>query len=281
MRIDSHLHLWDLEVSDYGWLGPQHGPLHRSILPDEAAHAIRDAGISSAVLVQAEDSLADTHWLLDVARMHDWVLGVVGWVPLDRPDQTESALAELAGNPAMRGVRHLIHDDPRATYFLGIDDVRRSLRLVEGCGLAFDVPDAWPTHLRGVGDLADELSELTIVVDHLGKPPHDVADMATWAAEIGDVAKRQNVVAKISGLVGGTGRPATAAALRPVLDVALNAFGAKRLMYGSDWPMATAEHDYAGVLRPLEEIIADLSPDEQEHIWRGTALRVYGREEGQ
>lgn len=274
MTIDAHLHLWDLDVGDYAWLGPQHGPLHRSFPPDEAAHALRADGIEAAVLVQAEDSLTDTRWLLDVARAHDWVLGVVGWVPLDSPDQAAAALAELA-EPALRGVRHLIHDDPRATTFLGLAEVRQSLRLVAERGLVLDVPDAWPTHLDAVGDLADALPGLTIVVDHLAKPPWGTAAMSAWDATIREVAKRPNVVAKVSGLAGA--RPYTAATLRPVVDTALDAFGAHRLMYGSDWPMATARCDYAGARGPVTELVSELSPDEQAEIWRATALRTYGR----
>ncbi|MBU2693538.1 amidohydrolase [Pimelobacter sp. 30-1] len=274
MTIDAHLHLWDLDVSDYAWLGPQHGPLHRSFGPDEAARELRSSGIEAAVLVQAEDSLADTGWLLDVARTHDWVLGVVGWVPLDRPDQAATALADL-DEPALRGVRHLIHDDPRAATFLGLAEVRESLRLVAERGLVLDVPDAWPTHLDAVGDLAEALPGLTIVVDHLAKPPWGTAAMSGWAASLRAVAQRPNVVAKVSGLAGA--EPYTAATLRPVLDTALDAFGAHRLMYGGDWPMATARHDYAGALGPIAELVSALSPHEQAEIRRATALRVYGR----
>lgn len=274
MIIDAHLHLWDLDISDYAWLGPHHGPLHRSFPPDEAARALRANDIEAAVLVQAEDSLTDTRWLLDVARAHDWVLGVVGWIPLDRPDQAAVALAELA-EPALRGVRHLIHDDPRATTFLGLAEVRQSLWLLVERGLVLDVPDAWPTHLDAVGDLADALPELTIVVDHLAKPPWATAATSAWTAALRAVAQRPNVIAKISGLAEA--EPYTAATLRPVFDTALDAFGAHRLMYGSDWPMATARHDYAGVRAPIGELVAALSPDEQAEIWRATALRTYGR----
>lgn len=279
MTIDAHLHLWDLDVSDYAWLGPQHGPLHRSFRPDEAERELDAAGIVAAVLVQAEDSLVDTRWLLEVARARAWVLGVVGWVPLDRPEQTATALAEL-DDPALRGIRHLIHDDPRAAYFLGLEPVRRSLGQVAERGLVFDVPDAWPTHLDAVGELADALPGLTIVVDHLAKPPRGTDAMPAWEAAIREVARRPNVAAKVSGLGGPAGTPYTAAALRPVLDTALEAFGADRLMYGGDWPMTTTVHDYAGALAPVAELVRELSTDEQADVWGATASRVYGREEG-
>ena len=128
MIVDTHLHLWDLAVSDYAWLGPQHGGLYRSFTPDAAQTELVASGVGSAVLVQAEDSITDTRYLLDVAGRHDWVHGVVGWVRLDAPDEAARQLADLAG-PALRGIRHLVHDDPRDD-FLDRPDVRKSLASV-------------------------------------------------------------------------------------------------------------------------------------------------------
>jgi L-fuconolactonase len=227
--VDAHLHVWDLDAGDYAWLGPQHGPLHRTFAPDEAERELAAAGVASAVLVQAEDSVADTRFLLDVARTHPWVHGVVGWVRLEAPDEAARQLDELA-SPALRGIRHLVHDDPRPD-FLALDPVRRSLAEVAARGLAFDVPDAWPRHLDAVARLAADLPELLVVVDHLAKPPRGRADLDAWETSLRAVAERPNTVAKVSGLQA-QGQPLTAEALRPVLHVALEAFGADRLMYG-------------------------------------------------
>lgn len=275
MIVDSHLHLWDLQIGTYSWLGPQHGELYRSFGPAEAARELAAAGVSSAVLVQAEDSLTDTRYLLDVARHHPWVHGVVGWVPLDAPDDAARALDELAC-PALRGIRHLVHDDPRDE-FLDLPEVRKSLGLVAGRGLAFDVPDAWPRHLAAVGRLADALPELTVVVDHLGKPPRGTNRMDAWAQCLREVSRRPNVVAKLSGLQR-PGQPFTVDALRPVLAVALAAFGADRLMVGSDWPMTIGDGGYRRTAHVLQELIDELADSDKTAIRHGTAVRVYGEE---
>ena len=83
--IDAHLHLWNRSVSEYAWITPSLGPLFADFGPDRAHAELEAAGIDAAVLVQAEDSPADTRFMLDVASEHDWVAGVVGWVPLDDP----------------------------------------------------------------------------------------------------------------------------------------------------------------------------------------------------
>lgn len=274
--IDSHLHVWDLAVSDYAWLGPQHGELHRSFTPEMAEHELTSAGVRAAVLVQAEDSARDTAYLLDVADRFGFVAGVVGWVRLDDPPKAEAQLEEYGSHPAFRGVRHLVHDDPRDEFF-DLPSVRRSLGLLGERGLPLDVPDAWPRHLAGVSRLAWDLPDLTVVLDHLGKPPRGRDDLDAWAAAVREVARAPNTVAKVSGLQVA-GEPLTAEALRPVWEVALESFGPARLMYGGDWPMTVPSGGYASTWRVLAGLVGELSLDEQAEVLAGTARSVYGLE---
>lgn len=272
--IDSHVHVWDLSISDYAWLGPQHGPLNRSFSPAEAADELAAAGIKAGVLVQAEDSTADTAYLLDVAERYDAFAGVVGWVQLDDPDLTARQLAELAAYPRLRGIRHLVHDDPRDDLLL-LPEVRASLRLVAKAGLVFDVPDAWPRHLAQVAGLAAELPELTVVIDHLGKPPRGQAALTDWQLALRTAAVLPNTVAKVSGL-HVDGQPFTADALRPVWEIALDAFGPSRLMYGGDWPISVLSGGYGRHWEVLSALIGELTDDEQDLVVGGTATRTYG-----
>jgi L-fuconolactonase len=271
--VDTHLHVWDLGSGGYGWV-PSGTELHRSFLPDEALGELARAGIGSAVLVQADDTLADTAFMLDAAGSHDALAGVVGWVRLDTPPEARARLEEHLSHPAFRGVRHLVHDDPRDD-FLALPGVRESLRAVAGHGLAFDVPDAWPRHLDAVAALARDLPELTVVVDHLGKPPRGTTGMAAWERSLRAVAAASpRAVAKVSGLQV-PGRPFTEAELRPVLEVALDAFGADRLMYGGDWPMTVPQGGYLPHWEVVSRLVAELTPDEQAALLSGTARRVY------
>ncbi len=272
--VDAHLHVWDLEQGDYAWLGPDHGELHRSYLPDEAARELVSAGVSSALLVQAEDTLRETRYLLQVADEHPWVHGVVGWIQLDDPDLAEGQLDELH-HPALRGVRHLVHADPRSDFF-DLAPVRRSLAVLAERGLVLDVPDAWPRHLDAVARLTEAVPELTVVVDHLAKPPRGHEDLDAWERSLRRVAEHPQVVAKLSGLQA-PGQPFTPEALRPVLDVAIEAFGAERLMFGSDWPMTASVGGYPTAYAVTRDLIGRLSAEEQQAIWSGTATRVYGR----
>ncbi|HWU47577.1 MAG TPA: amidohydrolase family protein [Humibacter sp.] len=272
-RIDAHLHLWQLAPGRYPWLVPQRGELYRSFEAHEARAELTAAGFDGAVLVQAEDSSADTRFMLEVAEANPWVLGVVGWVPLDDPARAEQALAELTRHRRLCGIRHLVHDDPRDG-FLELTAVRRSLRLVAEAGLAFDVPDAWPRHLGQARGLASELPQLTVVIDHLAKPPFGSADFDDWAAELRRVAALPNTVAKVSGL-RMPGIQFTADALHPAWQVALEAFGPHRLLYGGDWPMTVPAGGYAPTWQVMQQLIGELSASERASILGGTAERVY------
>jgi L-fuconolactonase len=274
--VDSHLHVWDLSRGGYDWLGPQHGALYRSFAPDEAAAELAAAGIGSAVLVQAENSAADTAYLLAVADRFPFVAGVVGWVALDDTAAAAEQLDRYAGHARFRGVRHLVHIDPRED-FLALPPVRDSLRLLADRGLPFDVPDAWPRHLAAVGDLADAVPELTVVVDHLAKPPRGTDDFTAWSRAIRAVAARPNTVGKVSGLQM-PGRPFTAEALRPVLDVALDAFTPSRLMYGGDWPMTVPAGGYQPHWQVVAALLGDLPAADRDDILHTTATRVYALE---
>ena len=274
MTVDAHLHIWDLERSEYSWLTPDLGPLHATFTAEQARDELDAAGVRTAVLVQAEDSDRDTELMLEAADRHAWIAGVVGWVQLDEPARAEEQLDRRLEHPRFRGVRHLVHDDPRDD-FLRLDAVRRSLRLLAARGVPFDVPDAWPRHLGATAELAGAVEDLRIVVDHLGKPPFGGDDWDRWRAALADVAARPNTVAKVSGLQV-QGRPFTPAEVRPAWEVALELFGPARLMWGSDWPLTVLTGGYGTAWDTMSALISELGPGEQAAILTGTATAVYG-----
>ncbi|QGH68477.1 amidohydrolase [Pseudactinotalea sp. HY158] len=277
--IDAHLHLWDLAGGGYTWITPELGPLHRTIGPAEARAFHEAAGYDGAILVQADDTRADTDAMLAVAAAHDWVLGVVGWVPLTDPEEAAAQLARYAGRPAggrLVGIRQLIHADPDP----GVLDraaARETLALLAGAGLPLEVPDAFPRHLDQAARVAADLPGLTVVIDHLGKPPAEAGAFAEWAAQLRAAAEQDNVVAKVSGLHHG-GRLLPARVLDAAWNVALEAFGPGRLMLGSDWPMPMLGGDaaLADDVARRDRLLATLDARDRGSICSGTATRVYG-----
>lgn len=269
-RVDAHLHVWQCPA-EYSWLSDELASINRPISAEEAHRASRRFGCDRAVLVQAADTAADTEFMLNLAEQHGWIAGVVGWVPIEQPDAVRARLAALAGRPLV-GIRALIHDQPDAL-LLDAEPVRESLRVIADRGLAFDVPDAYPNQLPAATRLARDLPELTVVLDHLGKPP--AGDRDDWAKAVRAFAATPNTVAKLSGLHHG-GKALPADAQRDVWEFALEQFGSERLMLGSDFPMPLLGDGVDVLADTAERQLAALTPAEREAVERTTATRVYG-----
>ncbi|MFC7373653.1 MULTISPECIES: amidohydrolase family protein [unclassified Brachybacterium] len=280
---DAHLHLWDLSRGGYGWLDTAPEPLRRDSRWEEAAPQHARLGVDRVVLVQADDTLADTCALQRAAARIEQDpspvvrADVVAWLPLADPSRTAELLADAEAMDRIVGVRHLVHDDPDPG-FLDRPEVRESLALLAGRGLPLDIPDAFPRHLDQAARVVGEVDGLTVVLDHLGKPPlGDHRAMGQWESGLRDLAAHPSAVAKLSGLsTSGTGsrRPRQ---LRWAVETAVEAFGPQRLMFGSDWPIAPAAFDLGSGTADLLALIAELGADQRQEIRSGTAARVYRR----
>jgi L-fuconolactonase len=220
------------------------------------------------------NTLADTDSMLRSAASHPFIAGVVGWVPLTDADATCMAL-DARQDPHLRGIRHLIHHEPDPAW-LTRPEVGGSLAVLAERRLTFDVVAVFPDHLSLVPDVADRHPDLTLVIDHLAKPPYRAAGWDEWVAQLRAAAERPNVVGKVSGLDTAAGPGWTVTELAPAVDVALEAFGPARLMFGSDWPVCRSVSTYRDVVAAAATWVASLSPDEQAAVTSGTARRVYG-----
>ncbi len=274
LRVDAHSHLWDVESGRYPWPTPADGSIYRTFTIDDLRPALAGSAIDATVLVQTVDTLDDTDSMLDVADRHPWVRGVVGWVPLDDPAGAEAAL-DARADRRLRGIRHLIHHESDPAWLIR-DEIQPCLGLLARRRLPFDVVAVFPDHLRLVPAVADRHPDLTLVIDHLAKPPFRSDGWARWLTEIRDAAARPNTNAKLSGLDTAAGPGWTDAELRPAIDAAIEAFGPDRLLFGSDWPVCTLVSRYGDIVRAIERSVAALTPTERAAILGGTAARVYG-----
>ena len=275
MIVDAHHHFWNLEREALPWMTAEHGVIRRTFQPADLEPLLERAGVSRTVLVQAACTDSDTDSMFEHAERHEWIGGVIAWVDLRSPVRALERLDELAGRPKLRGIRHLIHDEPDPHWILR-DDVLASLALLEQRQLILELPCVYPRHLGDVPELATRFPDLTIVIDHLGKPPIGSDAMAQWAETLHAAAAHGNVVAKISGL--NTALAAgdwDAGDLAEAVGVALAAFGPSRLMCGSDWPVALLNGDYERVWRETVRVISDCAPEHAEQLLSQTALRVY------
>ncbi|MEU9223747.1 amidohydrolase family protein [Streptomyces massasporeus] len=273
--VDAHHHVWDLSVRDQDWIiGPELAPLRRDFTMMDLASEARAAGVARTVLVQTVTVPEETPEFLALADGHDLIAGVVGWTDLTRPDIADelARLRDLPGGRYLKGIRHQVQGEPDPEWLLRAD-VHRGLAAVADAGLVYDLvvlPHQLPACVRS----AAALPGLTFVLDHLGKPPIAAGALEPWATGLRALAALPNTVAKLSGLVTEADPASwTVEDLRPYADVALEAFGPGRLMYGSDWPVSTLGAAYGDTL-DLTRRLTD--PHDHPQILERTATRVYG-----
>jgi L-fuconolactonase len=275
LAVDGHQHFWNPGRLALPWLREEHAAISGAFEPEQLRQLMTAAGVEATILVQAANLDEDTDFMFEHAAKHDWIAAVVAWVALDDSAGVSERLEELESQQKLRGIRHLIHDEPDPHWILQ-PAVLESLALLEERGLILELPAVFPRHLRDVPELARSFPQLTIVIDHLAKPPVDPERFAIWARELEDAADCPNVAAKISGLNTTFEQGDWSAAdLRPAIAVALGAFGSDRLLCGSDWPVALLNGDYERVWRETRRVVEELAPADSEQLLGGTARRLY------
>ncbi len=270
--IDAHQHFWNYTPAQYEWIDDSMASLRRNFLPPDLFAELTDAGVSGTIAVQARQTLSETKWLLDLAEENSFIRGVVGWAPIADPEFPE-ILEELTGKPTLVGLRHVVQAEPdgflaSATFNTGIAALGRMKMVYDILIVERQLPEAI--------EFADRHRNQTFVLDHIAKPRIAEGELEPWARNIRELAKRENVFCKLSGMVTEAKWDSwTAASLQPYVDVVLEAFGPRRLMVGSDWPVCTVASSYRRWFETLNELLAHLSSDERARIFAGTAIEAY------
>lgn len=271
-RIDAHQHFWRLSRGDYGWLTPALGAIYRDFLPEDLAPLLAATGMEKTILVQAAPSVAETEFLLKLARNTPFVAGVVGWADFTAPSAC-STLKRLAADPLLVGLRPMIHDMPDPDWMLR-PELGQALQAMQREGLVFDAL-VRPQHLSRLLTLADRHPELTIVIDHGAKPRIAEGNLDPWRADMAALGARGTLHCKLSGIVTEAGDSWDQDKLHPYVDHLISTFGPSRLIFGSDWPVCTLATPYEDWLATAEACCDGLRLEERAAIFGGNAERVY------
>ena len=280
MKVDAHVHVWQLARGDYGWLTPALAPIYRNVDVADWAEQAAACGIHAGLLVQAAPTAAETAFLLQQAHAHrQRVRGVIGWVDLLAADAVKQVYA-LAGEPLLKGLRPMLQDIAD-TDWIEQPAAQPALAAMAETGLVFDAL-IQPRHLAVIARLAQRHRRLRIVVDHGAKPamdgPVDQPPGRAWRdglAELAAGTEAQRVMCKLSGLwtQAPNGRPC--AHVRPWAQTLLKIWGTDRLIWGSDWPVLELAGDYGSWHRFSLELLAGLSAEQQAAVLGGNARAMY------
>lgn len=273
MIIDTHHHFWNYNPAEFEWIDDEMKAIRRSFLPGDLKETLQGTGVEDVVTVQARQILEETEWLLKMAAENDFIRGIVGWVPL-ASENIDAVLEKYSHNKWLKAVRHVVQGEPDPKFILG-KNFNRGVSQLKKYNLVYDIlifEHQLPNTIRFVDAHPDQ----QFVLDHVAKPRIKANEMEPWKTNIGELAKRENVSCKISGMVTEAGfHTWTEEQLKPYFEVVLEAFGPRRLLFGSDWPVCLVVTEYPNWLNLVKKNLAQFSEAEQSMFFYQNAEKVY------
>lgn len=272
-KIDSHQHFWVYDKERHSWIDDSMLACQQDFLPAHLQPILQQNGIEGCVAVQVDQTEADNDFTLNLAENNSFIKGVVGWVDL-QSDNIEERLQYYNHIKLMKGFRHILQGEPDDKFMLNAKFMY-GISLLNKYGFSYDILIK-PNHLPYAKELIAAFPDQRFVIDHLAKPFIKAGKINGWKEGMQALAAYPNVSCKVSGMVTeadwANWEPED---FTPYLDIVFNAFGANRVMYGSDWPVCNVAGGYAGVLKIIENYIGCLTQNEQELFWAGNVIEFY------
>ena len=276
MTIDSHQHFWKYNPVKHSWINEQMSVIRRDYLPSDLKPVYAKNGVDGCVAVQADQTLAETDFLLELAHNNAFIKGVVGWVDL-RSASVDQELEKYAKDKHLKGYRHIVQEEADHNFLLR-PDFLRGISKLEQYGAVYDIL-IYPHQLGATLEFVKKFPNQKFVIDHIAKPYIKDGFYDGWASMMKEVAKYENVYCKISGMITEADfKNWTPEQIHPYMLLALEAFGPERCMYGSDWPVCLVAGTYTQVKELTTNFISSLSTTEQAAIMGQNAVEFYGLE---
>lgn len=273
MTIDSHQHFWHYEPVKHSWIDDEMAVIRKDFLPSDLKQVYNENGIDGCVAVQADQTLEETDFLLDLASKNDFIKGVVGWVDF-RANNIENVLDKYSDSQKLKGFRHVVQGEPDHNFLLR-PNFLNGIKALEKYHFTYDIL-VFPHQLGAVLEFVKRFPYQKFVIDHIAKPYIKDGFFDGWAVMMQEIAKQDNVFCKVSGMITEADYKSwTEAQLKPYLDLVFNAFGTERIMFGSDWPVCLVAENYSEVKTIITNFIGGLSKTEQEAVMGKNAIQFY------
>lgn len=275
MTLDAHQHFWHYDAARHTWMDDSMTVIQRDFMPADLMPELQANGIEGCVAVQADQTEAETHFLLQLAGDYSFIKKVVGWVDL-RSSAVEARLHHFSDFEKLAGFRHIVQSEPDVDFLLR-KDFCHGIASLEKHGFTYDLL-VFPRHLPAVLQLVQRFPRQKFVIDHLAKPAIRTGRFDDWAALMRSIAQHENVWYKVSGLV----TEAHWHSWRyedfvPYLDLVAETFGPQRLLFGSDWPVCLLAGSYGEVLSIVQQYFQHFSSTEKNAVMGGNAAKFYTR----
>ena len=271
--IDTHQHFWKFDPVRDSWITEDMHVIQRDFTPSDLLPVLKASGVDGCVTVQSDQSDKENVFQLANADHNDFIKGVVGWVDL-QSDSVEDQLSHYSHHKKMKGFRHVLQGEKQRDFMLR-PDFKRGIGLLSRFNFTYDIL-IFPDQLKYTSEFVAAFPNQSFIIDHIAKPSIKDGSLDDWKKDMMVVAKHENVSCKISGMV-------TEADWKnwkyedfvPYLDVIVNAFGTKRIMYGSDWPVCTVAGSYDEVLGIVKTYFSSFSKEEQQSVFASNAINFY------
>jgi len=273
MIIDSHQHFWNYEPVKHAWIDDSMALIRKDFLPVDLEKVYRDYGIDGCMAVQADQTMEETDFLLNLSKKHPIIKGVVGWVDL-QGENIKEVLENYRTEDKIKGFRHIVQGEPDPNFLLR-PSFLRGISALQKHHFTYDIL-VFPQQLGTVLEFVKKFPDQKFVIDHIAKPTIKDGSYDRWATSMTEIGKHKNVYCKLSGMVTEADFNSwTAKQIAPYMNLVLEAFGTDRLMFGSDWPVCLVAGSYKEVKELVTNFISKLSEDEQTNIMGGNALKFY------
>ncbi|WP_109830962.1 amidohydrolase family protein [Reichenbachiella versicolor] len=274
MRLDSHNHFWNYNPEKHSWINDEMSVIRQDFGPADLKSLLAQTGLEGTVAVQADQTEAETEFLLDLAQSNDFIKAVVGWVDL-RSENLNERLSHFAQYEKLVGVRHVVQDEPDPNFMLG-EDFQRGLSLLKDYGLTYDIL-IFPSQLDAAIETVRRHPKQKFVVDHIAKPYIKDGKLDGWKEKIQLLSSFDNVMCKISGMVTEADwNNWSQKDFTPYMDVIVEAFGKNRIMYGSDWPVCLLGGEYSEIKGIVDQYFSSYAEEDQNKIFGLNAAEFYG-----
>ena len=273
MVIDSHQHFWKYEPVKHSWIDDDMSVIRRDFSPSDLAKVYQENSIDGCVAVQADQTQEETGFLIDLASINNFIKGIVGWVDL-RAENIENVLEKYSTDKIVKGFRHVVQGEADHNFLLR-PNFSRGISLLEKHNFTYDIL-VFPHQLGSVLEFVKKFPHQKFVIDHIAKPYIKDGYFEGWATMMTAIGKHKNVSCKMSGMVTeadfNTWSPEQ---IHPYMDTVLEAFGSKRILFGSDWPVCLVAGNYSKIKKLTTDFISQLSKIEQNSIMGNNAIEFY------
>jgi L-fuconolactonase len=271
--IDAHQHFWNYNEERHTWITPEMSVLRSDYYPNYSEPLFRDQGFTGCVAVQADSSEEETLFLLALAEQNEFIKGVVGWVDL-KSTNIEDRLGYFSQFEAIKGFRHIVQGE-KDPNFLARKEFIRGVKTLGSFDLGYDLL-IYPHQIKSAITFCETCDNQKIVLDHLAKAPLKSGNIQEWKKEIRPFARLSHVSAKISGIVTeAENQNWTQDQVNELVEVALEVFGPKRLMIGSDYPVVLLNSSLERWVHTFKEALKGVSANERDLIYRKNVTEFY------